>query len=205
MSAAPRIREHSDRELDEVSLVLARRGDRGGCTRFVAFYERLVFAAIGRILGPGTPRAQVEDLAQDAFLRALRALPRFDPGGPAKVSTWLLTIATRVALSDRGRKRIQIEPLERATDRAASPIEGAFDRAFDRPFDRWDARRQIEQAAAQLTPQQRAVFVLRDVHGLTETETAAALGVDVAAAKSRLFRARARLRRALSEVDDDRA
>lgn len=203
------MREHSGRELDEVSLALARRGDRGGCTRFVAFYERLVFAAIGRILGPGTPRAHVEELAQDAFLRALRALPRFDPHGPAKVSTWLLTIATRVALSDRGRKRIRTEPLELATGPAGGSVERAWGRALegalDRPFDRWDARRQIEQAAAELTPQQRAVFVLRDVHGLTETETAAALDLDVAAAKSRLFRARARLRRALSEVDDDRA
>ncbi|MEM6293745.1 MAG: sigma-70 family RNA polymerase sigma factor [Myxococcota bacterium] len=186
MSAAPRLRAVAERpELDELALARARRGDREGCTRFVAFYQRLVFAAVGRILGPRVPQAQVEELAQEAFLRALRALPRFDPAGPAKVSTWLLTIATRVALSERSRKRPQLEPLDAAPERS------------ERPFDRLDARRRLEAAAASLTPEQRAVFVLRDVHGLTETEVAAALNLDVSAAKSRLHRARARMRRAL--------
>ncbi|MCR9162584.1 MAG: RNA polymerase sigma factor [Nannocystaceae bacterium] len=58
-------------------------------------------------------------------------------------------------------------------------------------------------AAATLTPQQRAVFVLRDLHGLTETEVAAALDLEVSAAKSRLHRARARMRKALTEADHD--
>lgn len=152
----------------------------------------MVFATIGRIVGPGTGAAQVEDLAQEAFLKALRALPRFDPSGPAKVSSWLLTIATRVALSDLRRRRIATEPLSAAPE----PSE--------RPFERLDARRRIEQAAATLTPEQRAVFVLRDLHGLTETEVARALDLDVSAAKSRLHRARARLRRALTEADHER-
>lgn len=192
MSAVPRLRRPAGRvEFDEISLARARRGDRDGCARFVTFHQRMVFAAIGRIVGPASGQAHVEDLAQEAFLKALRALPRFDPRGPAKVSTWLLTIATRVALSDLRRRRIATEPIGTAPE----PTED--------PFEHHDTRQRITQAAATLTPEQRAVFVLRDLHGLTETEVAAALDLEVSAAKSRLQRARARLRRALTEADDD--
>ena len=107
MSAASRLQTAPGRpEIDEITLARARRGDRDGCARFVTFHQRLVFAAIGRIVGPHGGQARVEDLAQEAFLKALRALHRFDPSGPAKVSTWLLTIATRVALSDLRRRRV---------------------------------------------------------------------------------------------------
>lgn len=192
MSAVPRLQTPaSRREVDEITLARARRGERDGCARFVTFHQRMVFATIGRIVGPRGGQERVEDLAQEAFLRALRALPRFDPAGPAKVSTWLLTIATRVALSDLRRRRVPTDSLEGVPE------------PTDDPFTRIDARRRIEHAAATLTPEQRAVFVLRDLHGLTETEVAAALDLQVSAAKSRLHRARARLRRALEEADHD--
>lgn len=191
MSAVPRLSAPSRGELDEITLARARRGDRGGCARFVTFHQRRVFSTIGRILGPDAGAAQIEDLAQEAFLKALRALPRFDPSGPAKVSSWLLTIATRVALSHLRRRRVPTDPIEGAPE------------PFEHPFDRVDARRRIEAAASTLTPEQRAVFVLRDLHGLTETEVAQALDLEVSAAKSRLHRARTRLRRALTEADHD--
>lgn len=149
----------------------------------------MVFATIGRIVGPSGGRDRVEDLAQEAFLKALRALPRFDPSGPAKVSSWLLTIATRVALSDLRRRRLPTTPISEAPEPSAQP------------FEQVDTRRRLEAAAATLTPEQRAVFVLRDLHGLTETEVARALDLDVSAAKSRLHRARARMRRALTEAE----
>lgn len=174
------------RELDELSLARARRGDRHGAQQFVAFYQRPIFAVISRILGPRATEAVVEELAQDAFLRALRALPRFDPDGSARVSTWLITIASRVALTELGRKRAVVEPLPHGAEPSHAGDAG-----------RVEARHALERAVAELTPQQRAVFVLRDVHGFTETETADALTLEVDAVKSRLFRARARLRRVL--------
>src|SRR5512144_1671788 len=67
---------------------------------FVRHYERLIFAFLARLLGK---QSLVEDLAQEVFVRALRALPRFDAEGPARVSTWLLTIASRLALDERRR------------------------------------------------------------------------------------------------------
>jgi RNA polymerase sigma-70 factor (ECF subfamily) len=173
-------------ELDELTFARARRGERAACARFVAFYERRVFAVLSRILGPSGRAAVVEDLAQETFLRALRALPRFVPGGPARVSTWLLTIATRQALTELRRRAPTVANVEPA----AVSTEGDAERVH--------ARRDLERAIAELTPEQRAVFVLRDAHGFSEAEVAKALEIDVPAVKSRLFRARNRLRKSLS-------
>jgi RNA polymerase sigma-70 factor (ECF subfamily) len=171
-------------ELDELTLARARRGDRAACARFVACYEQRVFAVLSRVLGPSGRAAAVEDLAQETFLRALRALPRFSPGGPARVSTWLLTIATRQALTELRRG---------GPSTSAMPTEATAGDA-----DRVHARRDLERAIAELTPEQRAVFVLRDAHGFTEVEVAEALEIDVPAVKARLHRARKRLRKFLS-------
>lgn len=187
MSAAPRVDPSTRTELDDLTLARARRGERAASTLFVQFYQRRVFATLSRIVGPAVSSAEVEELAQESFLRALRALPKFDPAGAARVSTWLLTIATRVALNAKTRRAPDTTPLDEA------PEPGT------RPFARVDARRTLERAAQSLTPEQRAVFVLRDLQGFTETETAHALDIEVAAAKSRLTRARARLRRALRQ------
>lgn len=90
------------RELDPATLARARNGDPIAFRAFVVRYERPVFALLSRLMGRGR---EVEDLAQETFLRAFRALPGFDPDGPARVSTWLLTIATRLALDARKKRR----------------------------------------------------------------------------------------------------
>ncbi|MEM6993132.1 MAG: sigma-70 family RNA polymerase sigma factor [Myxococcota bacterium] len=187
----PRLSESGRAELDDTTLARARRGEQAACARFVAVYERRVFAAIGRIAGARFGQARVEELAQDAFLRALRALPRFSPQGPAKLSTWVLTIATRVALNELRRAKPPAAPLDEAVASPA-PDEHA----------RFDARRTVRAAVEALTPEQRAVLVLHDLHGLTDSEVAHALDLQVPAVKSRLVRARARLRKALTEQDD---
>jgi RNA polymerase sigma-70 factor (ECF subfamily) len=178
-------------ELDEVTLAGARRGEPAACRRFVGHYQARVFAVLSRVLGPHGRQARVEELAQDTFLRALRALPRFTAGGPAKVSSWLLTIATRRALTELQRQRPDVVDLH-----------GVPVRAVDGDPERVHARQALERAIAELTPEQRAVFVLRDAHGLTEAEVAQALGLPVAAIKSRLHRARLRLRKLLTTEGD---
>ncbi len=184
--------DHGRAELDDTTLARARRGERAACTRLVSVYQHRVFAAIARILGARAEAGRVEELAQDSFVRALGALPRFSPSGPAKLSTWLLTIATRVALNELRRGRLQVTPLTPATD-VAAPDDHA----------RADARRTLATAIEALTPQQRAVLVLHDLHGLTDSEVAEALELQVPAVKSRLVRARASLRRVLAEESHD--
>src|SRR4051812_49404701 len=88
------------KELDELTLKRAQRGEPAACRRLVETYQRAVFAILSRMLSPRGRRARVEDLAQETFLRVFRALPQFSPGGPARLSSWILTIATRLALDE---------------------------------------------------------------------------------------------------------
>jgi len=67
-----------------------RGGDRTALTQFVQHYERRVLALLSRALGA---RPRIDDLAQEVFIRAYQNIHKFDPGGTARLSTWLLTIA----------------------------------------------------------------------------------------------------------------
>src|SRR5664279_5371200 len=86
----------------------AARGDQVAARKFFEHHHRQVHAFLWRMLNPRASRAVVEELTQDTFLRAFAALPQFDVAGPARVSSWLLTIATRVALNEL--RRLQRKP-----------------------------------------------------------------------------------------------
>ncbi|MCC7110705.1 MAG: sigma-70 family RNA polymerase sigma factor, partial [Deltaproteobacteria bacterium] len=108
------------RELDAAALAAAGRGEEAAGRAFLACYQDRVFTLALRLLAGD--RAAAEDCAQEAFLRAFRALPAFDPRGPARASTWLLTIATRVCLDEsRRRRRRPVELLAQAGVGHADP------------------------------------------------------------------------------------
>lgn len=190
--------QRSDVERTPVSdteLVLrARAGDRGACRALVVRHQQAVAALLQRVLASRGITALVEDLAQETFLRVFKALPRFDPAGPAKLSTWILTIATRLALQTLARRRVATDPLDEAT--VASQWWGQDDAA-----DRARLGRRIAQAVSRLPAPYRAAFVLREYHGMDYETIAAALDVDLGTVKSRLSRARKQLRAALVEVE----
>jgi RNA polymerase sigma-70 factor (ECF subfamily) len=181
------------REIDAETLALCKAGDAAAFARFVRHYERPVFSLLARVMGP---RADLEDLAQEAFLRAFQALPRFDVGGPATVTTWLLTIATRLALNDRRRPRSLFAPLGSADTADASTPEHARAAA--------ELARAIERAAATLPIDQRAAFVLAEFHDLTMADIARALAIPENTAKTRVFRAREKMRELLLPYWSDR-
>ena len=157
-------------------------------------YQGAVFALVSRVVGPG---AQVQDLAQEAFLRAYRAFPSFDPAGPAHVSTWLLTIAVRLALNARKKAaRTTVSPLTDAAmlvDSTTPETERA----------RRELGRAIARAAADLSDDQRAAFVLAEFHGMSLADIAGALEIPEGTVKTRLFRARAHLRARLTDYLKD--
>jgi RNA polymerase sigma-70 factor (ECF subfamily) len=180
-------------EIDRAVLDRARAKDPIAMRAFVVRYQRLVFALLSRVMGPGP---HVDDAAQETFLRALRALPAFDPAGPARVSTWLLTIATRLAVDERRRKRFPTAEL-RAADAVGAVAAGPTPESEH-------ARRElgaaIARAAEELSDDMRAAFVLADVHGLTMTEIAEALGIPENTAKTRVHRARQHMRERLAPM-----
>jgi RNA polymerase sigma-70 factor (ECF subfamily) len=81
-----------------VTLSRAKRGDREAFRTLVATYQDRVFALLGRMLFASGRVWLVEDLAQETFARVFRALPRED--GRTRLSTWILSIAARLALNE---------------------------------------------------------------------------------------------------------
>jgi RNA polymerase sigma-70 factor (ECF subfamily) len=171
-----RPRRPDARELDLETLAACRQGNALALRRFVGWYQDLVFAFVSRSLGRGP---HVEDLAQEVFLRAFRAL----------LSTWLLTITSRLVIDARRKRRVPTIALE-ATSPAAAPGTPETERR------RQELGRALEAAAAELSPEQRDAFVLAELHDLPMSEIAVILGVPENTVKTRLFRARARLRTA---------
>jgi RNA polymerase sigma-70 factor (ECF subfamily) len=184
MQAAARVRPVEP--LDELTLLRAQRGDERAWRDLIARFQPPVHALIWRLLA-GRARHRVEDLTQETFVRVLKALPKFDPAGPASLSTWILTIATRLTLNELRRPE-------------AAVLEGDVvgrDRA-DADAERRRLGAAIAEGVAALPEAQRAVLVLREYHDLNYDEIAGALELDVGTVKSRLSRARTALREHLT-------
>lgn len=166
-------------ELSDLEVLRAAGGDRNAWRGLIDCYQHRVFALVSRMLA-GRDRHAIEDLAQDTFLAVFRQLPSYRPAGPARLSTWILTIAARRAIDELRRRRPA--PIE-------APPAGSEDHARRR-----ELQRAIEGALAELSPEHRAAFLLREYHGLEYAEIASALEIDLGTVKSRLSRARAALR-----------
>jgi len=150
---------------DELTLRRAQRGDEPAWRALIDRYQAPVHAVIWRLLA-GRQLDRVEDLVQETFVRVLRALPAFEPSGPATLATWILTIATRLALNELRRPE--------HAELVDEPVAARGDRADDRA-DRRRLAAAIQAAVAALPEAQRAVFVLREYHDLDYSEIAAAL------------------------------
>jgi RNA polymerase sigma-70 factor (ECF subfamily) len=163
--------------------------------RLYAEHGDAVRSVLLRFVGP----ADVDDLAQEVFLKAGRALQRFR--GDADPRTWLHRIARNTALDhlrSRGhRERMKTEPL--AVPASDEPVAPALYEAPRAPANaqRSDMNRCIADYVRQLRPEYGEVLRLRDLEGLTNAEIAATLGITLETTKIRLHRARTALRRVL--------
>ena len=185
-------------ELDELTFRRAQAGDEAACRALVDRYQAPLYALLWRVLEPAGGQEAVEDLCQETFIRVFGAIDRFTYGGPARPSTWILTIGTRLALNEaRRRARSVVQPAGEQLDR----VGGA--RRADEALRRRRLGRAIRGALGELGPELRAAFILREYHGMEYAEIATACGVELGTVKSRLSRARARLRSALNEVRDE--
>jgi RNA polymerase sigma-70 factor (ECF subfamily) len=171
---------------DEAALVDAvRRGAPGSHEAIYHRYKRRVFALALRIVGP----IDAEEVAQEAFIRVFRGLPKFR--GDAALGTWIYRLAVNAALSHRTR---------RANAPAAPSEEGSAERVVAVNPEARDLalRKRLERGLAALPVGYRTVIVLHDVEGLEHEEVAAILGCHVGTSKSQLHKARAKLREVLA-------
>lgn len=173
---------HSRESLDELTTRRAQRGDEQAWRALIARFQPPVHALIWRLL-VGRARHRVEDLVQETFVRVLRALPGFDLAGSASLSTWILTIATRLTLNELRR------PEPAALDVEPHAVERA-----DQATERQRLGAAIAACIAALPEPQRVVLVLREYHDLDYQDIARMLDLDLGTVKSRLARARTKLR-----------
>ena len=183
---------------DEAPLLqAAQAGDGRAFAELVRRYQRAIYAvAYGFMRSP----ADADDVAQETFVRAYRALGRFRVGEP--LYPWLARIATNAALSQlRSRRRKPETPLEPLLEagRQWSAGDDPAERAAEA-----ERARHLKEAMAELTPEHQAVLVLRVVEDLSYDEIARTLGVPAGTVMSRLSRARAELRAKLAARRGDR-
>ncbi len=171
-------------------------GDVDAYAELVRRHQTVVYNVAFRLVGE---RQTALDLAQDAFVRAYRALATFDqvrPFGP-----WIARVAASVALDWLERKRVPTVPLPRPPGRAdGEPGEEALPDESAEPerlYLEAEEREAIRRAILALPPHYRAVVELRHFQELTYDEIASTLGIPLSDVKSHLFRARRLLRRSL--------
>lgn len=184
--------ERVELEKEKELITRAQKGDRAAFAALVRAHQDEVYTLARRLTGD--PHL-ASDIAQEALVRAWRALPKFR--GDSRLSTWLYRITVNTSWTQKARaKRHQGTPIEEHYDLAA-PEDG------DHPVvagEMLHLRERLRVALDRLPEGQRQVVVLKDIHGWTHAEIAEATGITVTAAKVRLHRARARLARDLEEA-----
>ena len=183
---------------DEGALVAAAKaGNAKAFEELVNRYEHKIFRLAQNIT---QNREDAEDVMQEAFLKSFSNLDRFQ--GNSRFYTWLVRIAVNEALMKlRKRRPNQVsldEPVETAEDSMPREIED-WGPSPEQRYAQTQLQEILSGAIAELDPAFRIVFLLRDVEELSTEETAELLGLSVPAVKSRLLRARLRLRQRLSK------
>ena len=186
-------------DADEAILVArAQRGDRDAFSLLLARHAPAVLTVAWRIVGD---RALAEDIAQDTFLAAFRALPRFR--AEARFSTWVYRIVVnRCRDVLRSRAADPIAAADLFEDGGPTVVEPAGESVLYRtPEDQLlDKQRDVHVAEAlgRLGPLYREAFVLKHVEGLSYDEMSEVLGVDGSTLRMRVYKARQALSRELA-------
>lgn len=183
---------------DDIALVSrAVRGDQAAFGELVTRHNRSVFNLIARMV---RDNATAEELAQDAFVKAFRALRTFDPA--FKFSSWLLRIAHNTAIDHL--RKLSPPMVSIGADEAGRDIGDVLvDQRERTPFERAehaDLSQALEWAIGQLRPEYRRLVVLRYREDEAYEDIASALDLPLGTVKSHLHRARAELARLMTEA-----
>lgn len=175
---------------------LAREGDRDAFGELVAIHQQDVYTLAVRLV---RDRDDAFDVAQDAFVRAWRAMPKFR--GDAMFSTWLHRITVNTAWTHRTKQsRVRLDPLDSLI---VEPQATTLDPV--RAGESASIGPRIEAALSRLSYSIRSVVVLKDIYDWSHAEIAEHLDISVTAAKVRLHRGRKELRARLDGCQDGAA
>ena len=169
-----------------------QKGDVQAFRQLVERYEDRIYGLACSILGDSE---MAKDAAQEAFIRVYRALGKFE--GRSSFYTYLYRITTNVCLTFAQREqrrpdRVSIEGMQEMSDMTLDRFWGTDEPQND--IERIGLREEIQKVLNHLSPDHRAVVIMKDIEDLSQEEIADVLDVSVGTVKSRLSRARARLR-----------
>jgi RNA polymerase sigma-70 factor (ECF subfamily) len=185
---------------DAELLALARGGEAAAFNAIMKRYDQRLYRVARAIV---RDHGEAEDVLQEAYMRAFTALAKFR--GDASLATWLTRITLNEALGNvRRRRPATLTSLDSLSEQRQDPmilfplVRAAADPELSAA--RADVRRHLEQAIDELPDVYRIVFVLRDVQEMSVEETAGYLGIRPETVKTRLYRARRLLRKALGDT-----
>ncbi len=182
----------TQRDIDAQLVERVKAGDRRAFELLVSKYERRVLRLLSRFI---RDQAEMQDVAQETFIKAYRALPQFR--GESAFYTWLYRIAVNTAknyLSSQGRRPISLSQLQ-----SADADEGeSFDAADvvedtntpDAELHSRQVAETVNAAIEALPPDLRTAITLREIEGLSYEEIAEAMSCPIGTVRSRIFRAR---------------
>jgi RNA polymerase sigma-70 factor (ECF subfamily) len=183
---------------DEAQLVsAAKAGNIGAFEELVSRYEGKIFR-LGMNITQN--REDAEDVMQEAFLKSYTNLDRFQ--GESRFYTWLVRIAVNEALMKLRKRRGNQVSLDEPINDGEDPVFREIEDWGPSPEQRYaqtELNGILNEVIGELDPIFRVAFLLRDVEGLSTEETAQTLGISDAAVKSRLLRARLKLREKLNK------
>ena len=189
---------------DQEVVVLARHGHDAAYRELVRRYERPVFSLVYRMV---RDRELAEDLAQETFVKALKAIESYRP--EFKFSSWIFKIANNAAIDQLRRRELDTLSLD-GSPHAETPeaIEATALQIGDRQetaLEEVEARElggEIEAAIARLRPEYRSCILLRHVEGRPYEEIAEILGLPLGTVKTYIHRARNELRLSLAHLKE---
>ncbi|MEW6313447.1 MAG: RNA polymerase sigma factor RpoE [Pseudomonadota bacterium] len=179
----------ADREIDQQLVERAQRGDKRAFELLVTKYQRRLMRLLSRFI---RDPAEAEDVAQEAFIKAYRALPGFR--GESAFYTWLYRIAINAAknyLVARGRRAPTTTEFD--SDEAEAFEDGEQLRDLNTPENvlmSQQVAETVQRAMQQLPEELRTAITLREIEGLSYEEIAAVMNCPIGTVRSRIFRAR---------------
>ena len=193
--ASPEVKGPADDEL----VVRCQQGDADAYDVLVTRYRGRVY---GMIYNMVKSEADAWDLAQDAFIKAWKALPKFE--ARSSFYTWLYRISHNVTYDWMRKRKMQAEgEFDETIQRDIDPRARTAPASVPRPDDKMahnELKGRIEEAIEKLSADHRAVILLKEVEGHQYNEIAEITGVSIGTIMSRLFYARKKLQSLLKDV-----
>ena len=179
----------SERDVDAELVARVQRGDKKAFDLLVLKYQRKILRLLGRMI---RDPAEIEDVAQEAFIKAYRALPQFR--GESAFYTWLYRIAVNTArnwLASAGRRPSTPNAIETEDGETFNETDNLTD--ISTPESMMASREiaeTVNAAIAELPEELRTAIVLREIEGMSYEDIAQSMDCPIGTVRSRIFRAR---------------